>query len=332
MWRSAGRAGRPAHKTWSDRLKSAPAAHRLEFSAECAATLRAGAGLSHTWSNRVRCGAKSPATRNASESVLEALTSAIPEMIGGSADLTGSNNTRPKGLHIVSRRLRRPLYPLWRAEHAMAGAMNGLALHGGIIPYSGTFLVFTDYCRPAIRLSALMGQRVIHVMTHDSIGLGEDGPTHQPIEHLAPCAPCPTCWSSGLAIGSKRRNAGSLRWRTAIPRILALTRQACRTAPRHDEDNLCAAGGYQLARPKGKPKVSLFASGSEVSIAVEARNLRSRGIDAAWFRCRVSSCFTAPPAAARRKIIGTAEIRVAVEAAVRQGWDEISAPMAGLSA
>jgi len=209
----------------------------------------------------------------------------------------------------------------------MASAMNGMALHGGIIPYSGTFLVFSDYCRPAIRLAALAGLRVIHVMTHDSIGLGEDGPTHQPVEHLAALRaipnlfvfrPCDTvetveCWQLAL------RNAHA-------PSVLALTRQ---NLPQlrlgFDDANRCAAGAYEIAPAEKKdPEVSLFATGSEVAIAVEARKLlQERGVAARVVSVPCFELFSALPAAERQKVVGTAKVKVAVEAAVRQGWDEI---------
>jgi transketolase len=209
----------------------------------------------------------------------------------------------------------------------MAAAMNGMALHGGIIPYSGTFLVFADYCRPAIRLAALMGERVIHVMTHDSIGLGEDGPTHQPVEHLAalrampnllvfrPCDAVETveCWQ--LALEAHDR-----------PSVLALTRQnlpQLRLA--HEERNSCAAGAYEIVPAEDKnADVSLFATGSEVSIAVEARKfLRERDVSARVVSVPSFELFRTLPAAERQAVIGAAPVRVGVEAAVRQGWDEI---------
>jgi len=204
--------------------------------------------------------------------------------------------------------------------------MNGMALHGGIIPYSGTFLVFSDYCRPAIRLAALAGERVIYVMTHDSIGLGEDGPTHQPVEHLAalraipnlhvfrPCDAVETveCWQLALE-------------HAQAPSVLALTRQnlpQLRLA--HDETNRCAAGAYEIVPAEGAAEVSLFATGSEVSIAVEAHKLlRARGVSARAVSVPCFELLRARPAAERRAIVGTAKVNVAVEAAVRQGWDEI---------
>jgi transketolase len=204
--------------------------------------------------------------------------------------------------------------------------MNGMALHGGIIPYSGTFLVFSDYCRPAIRLAALMGKRVIHVMTHDSIGLGEDGPTHQPVEHLAalraipnllvfrPCDAVETveCWQ--LALEAKNH-----------PSVLALTRQNLPQLRRTlDSENRCAAGAYEIAGADGKPEVSFFASGSEVSIAMEAKKLlAARGISARVVSVPCFELFMEAPQTARRAVIGSAPVKVAVEAAVRQGWDAI---------
>ena len=251
----------------------------------------------------------------------------MPEMIGGSADLTGSNNTRPKGMPALSASDYAGRFIHYGVrEHAMAAAMNGMALHGGIIPYSGTFLVFTDYCRPAIRLAALMGQRVIHVMTHDLIGLGEDGPTHQPVEHLAALRaipnvyvfrPCDTvetieCWQLALE-------------KTDAPSILALTRQnlpQLRLA--HDQSNRCAAGAYEIVPAEKTADVSLFATGSEVAIAVEARkHLRERGVFARVVSVPCFELFRVRPDAERREVIGMARVNVAVEAAVRQGWDEI---------
>jgi transketolase len=211
-------------------------------------------------------------------------------------------------------------------EHGMAAAMNGMALHGGIIPYSGTFLVFSDYCRPALRLAALMGQRVIHVMTHDSIGLGEDGPTHQPVEHLAalrampnlmllrPCDAVETveCWQVAL----ENRQG---------PSVLVLTRQ---NVPQlrlgHDESNRCAAGAYEIVPSDGAAKVTLFASGSEVAIAIEARKfLRQKGVSARVVSVPCFELFLAAPEDVRHAVIGAAPVKVAVEAAVRQGWDQI---------
>jgi len=212
-------------------------------------------------------------------------------------------------------------------EHGMAAAMNGMALHGGVIPYSGTFLVFSDYCRPSIRLAALMGERVIHVMTHDSIGLGEDGPTHQPVEHLAslraipnllvfrPCDAVETieCWQ--LALTHRDR-----------PSVLTLTRQNLpQLRLSHDEHNSCAAGAYEIVPAEGSDaEVSLFATGSEVAIAIAARKfLRERGVSSRVVSVPCFELFLAADEDVRSEVIGTAPVRVGVEAAIRQGWDAI---------
>ena len=328
-WRSAGRAGAAAHAAWRSRIAALPAAQRSELERRLRGELPRDklATAVHAVKEKLAATPKETATRVASEAALEALTAAVPEMVGGSADLTGSNNTRPKGMKAMSAADFGARFIHYGVrEHAMAAAMNGMVLHGGIIPYSGTFLVFSDYCRPAIRLAALMGQRVIHVMTHDSIGLGEDGPTHQPVEHLAalraipnvyvlrPCDAVETleCWQLALE-------------RTDAPSVIALTRQnlpQLRLA--HDRANRCAAGAYEIVPAEKIADVSLFASGSEVSIAVEARGvLRERGVFARVVSVPSFELFRARPEADRREVVGTARVNVAVEAAVRQGWDEI---------
>ena len=330
LWRNAGKAGKAAHQSWNDRFAAIPSARRAEFerrlrgelpTEQLAAAVRAA-------KEKLAATPKETATRAASETALETLTVAVPEMIGGSADLTGSNNTRPKGMAVLSAADYSGRFIHYGVrEHGMASAMNGMSLHGGIIPYSGTFLVFSDYCRPAIRLAALAGLRVIHVMTHDSIGLGEDGPTHQPVEHLAALRaipnlfvfrPCDTvetveCWQLALQ-------------NSHAPSVLALTRQ---NLPQlrlgFDDANRCAAGAYEIAPAEKKdPEVSLFATGSEVAIAVEARKLlQERGVAARVVSVPCFELFSALPAAERQKVVGTAKVKVAVEAAVRQGWDEI---------
>jgi transketolase len=329
MWRSAGRAGRAAHQAWNDRLNAAPAARRAEFERRIHGELPKDNLVAAVRSVKEKLAAapKEIATRAASETALEALTAAVPEMIAGSADLTGSNNTRPKGMSVFSAANYSGRFIHYGVrEHGMAAAMNGMALHGGVIPYSGTFLVFSDYCRPAIRLAALAGERVIHVMTHDSIGLGEDGPTHQPVEHLAalraipnlyvfrPCDAVETieCWQLALE-------------RSQSPSVLALTRQNLPQLRLAFEDtNRCAAGAYELVAAENEADVSLFATGSEVSIAVEAcKLLRERGVAARVVSVPCFELLRERHAAERQKIVGTAKVKVAVEAAVRQGWDEI---------
>jgi transketolase len=275
--------------------------------------------------------AKTPkdiATRSSSEFALESLCAAVPEMIGGSADLTGSNNTRTKAMKAMSAADYSGRFIHYGIrEHGMAAAMNGMALHRGVVPYSGTFLVFSDYCRPAIRLAALMGERVIHVLTHDSIGLGEDGPTHQPVEHLAALRaipglnvfrPCDAveaveCWE--LALRAKH-----------APSALALTRQNLPQLRRsYDAENRCAQGAYEIVGVEGENvDVSIFASGSEVSIAVEAAQLLARqGKPARVVSVPCFELFFAQSAEVRHRVIGGAEVNVAVEAGIRQGWDAI---------
>jgi transketolase len=329
-WRAAGQRSRTTRLAWEQRLASVTPERRAEFERRLAGDLPndALAAAVRGVKEKLAAAPKEIATRVASEQALEALTAAVPEMVGGSADLTGSNNTRPKGMAAFT-----AVNPAGRfihygvREHGMASAMNGMALHGGVIPYSGTFLVFSDYARPAIRLAALMGQRVIHVLTHDSIGLGEDGPTHQPVEHLAalraipnllvfrPCDAVETleCWQ--LALQAR-----------ASPSVLALTRQnlpQLRTGVA--AENHCAAGAYELLPAEGgAARVSLFASGSEVAIAVEARKLlAARGVAARVVSVPCFELFLAAPAAQQRAVIGTAPVRVGIEAAIRQGWDAV---------
>jgi transketolase len=322
-WRAIGQRGRPSFDAWQKR--HAAHADRAEFDRRMAGDLLAAADLAI---NEVKksASAEAPklATRQSSQKVLEALTPVLPELIGGSADLTGSNNTKAKDMAPVTAPGFAGRYVYYGVrEHGMAAAMNGLALHGGIIPYGGTFLVFTDYCRPAIRLSALMGQRVIYVMTHDSIGLGEDGPTHQPIEHLAALRAMPNllvmrpadtvetaeCWQAALA----NRNG---------PSIIALTRQALPTLrTQHTDANLSARGGYVLLPADGGRKVTLIATGSEVSIAVEARaKLQADGIGAAVVSLPCWELFDGQPPAYRDEVLGNG-VRIGIEAAGSFGWE-----------
>jgi transketolase len=328
-WRAAGARGKPTHAAWQQRLAALDAGKRAEFERRLRGDFADKLSVAVTEVKQTLAQApKEIATRSASEFALETLTAALPEMIGGSADLTGSNNTRTKSTKVLNAADYAGRFIHYGIrEHGMAAAMNGMALHGGIVPYSGTFLVFSDYCRPAIRLAALMGQRVIHVMTHDSIGLGEDGPTHQPVEHLAALRaipnlkvfrPCDTvetaeCWELALQSAD-------------APSVLALTRQnlpQLRLA--FDAQNRCATGGYELiAAEDGAAAVSLFATGSEVAIAVEARKLLATSKVSA----RVVSvpCFElllALPEDQRAAIIGRAKVNVAIEAGIRQGWDAI---------
>jgi transketolase len=327
-WRKAGERSKGAHAEWSKRLAALDAGTRAEFERRMAGALpKAFAGAVAAVKQSLAATPKDIATRTACEIALESLIQALPEMIGGSADLTGSNNTRTKSMKAMSAADYSGRFIHYGVrEHGMASAMNGMALHGGIIPYSGTFLVFSDYCRPAIRLAALMGKRVIHIMTHDSIGLGEDGPTHQPVEHLAalraipnllvfrPCDAVETaeCWQ--LALQANNR-----------PSVLALTRQNLPQLSQNFLDtNRCATGAYEIAAADGKAEVSIFAAGSEVAIAVEAKKLlAARGIAARVVSVPCFELLLEAPGAAQRAVIGDAKVKIGVEAAVRQGWDAI---------
>jgi transketolase len=328
QWRQAGERSKGAHAEWKKRLAALEPAKRAEFERRTRGELpeQALAQAVRALKEQLAATPKDIATRSASEFALEALVPALPEMVGGSADLTGSNNTRTKSMQALSAADYAGRFIHYGVrEHGMAAAMNGMALHGGIIPYSGTFLVFSDYCRPAIRLAALMGLRVIHVMTHDSIGLGEDGPTHQPVEHLAALRAIPNllvfrpadavetaeCWQ--LALQARHR-----------PSVLALTRQNLPQLRRSlDAENKCAAGAYEIVAADGA-EVSIFATGSEVSIAVEAAKLLSaRGVPARVVSVPCFELLQEQPEPVRRALIGDARVKIGVEAAVRQGWDAI---------
>jgi len=323
-WRAAGRRGGKARRAWEARLAASPM--RGEFERAMAGELPARAFESlDRFIAEAEANQPAAATRQHSGAVLERIFGDIPELIGGSADLTGSNNTYVKNTRVLDAPDYSGRYINYGVrEHGMAAAMNGMAVHGGVIPYGGTFLVFTDYSRPAIRLAALMGVRVIHVGTHDSIGLGEDGPTHQPVEHLAALRAVPNlkvfrpadavetaeCWK--LALDSARG-----------PAVLALSRQkvpAVRTRP--IGENLSARGAYQLAGAGHPAQVTLFASGSEVAVALGARDL----LEAERIGARVVSTpcweiFEDQPADYQAALIGETPVRVAVEAGVRMGWD-----------
>jgi len=328
-WRTAGERSKSEHAAWSKRMASLDAGKRAEFERRMKGDLpkQSLSDAVRAVKEQLAATPKEIATRTACEFALESLIPALPEMIGGSADLTGSNNTRTKSMKAMSAADFSGRYIHYGVrEHGMASAMNGMVLHGGIIPYSGTFLVFSDYCRPAIRLAALMGERVIHIMTHDSIGLGEDGPTHQPVEHLAalraipnllvfrPCDVVETleCWQ--LALEAKDR-----------PSVLALTRQNLPQLSQNFLDtNRCAAGAYEIAAAEGKAQVSIFATGSEVAIAADAKKLlAAKGVSARVLSIPCFELLLEAPEAARRAIIGDAPVKIGVEAAVRMGWDAI---------
>ena len=268
------------------------------------------------------------ASRQASQKALEALVPAVPELVGGSADLTGSNLTLVKAMGAVTPGNYAGRYLHWGVrEHGMAAAMNGMALHGGLIPYSGTFFVFTDYMRPAIRLAALMRQRVIHVLTHDSIGLGEDGPTHQPIEHLASLRAMPNVHMFRPADAMETAECWELAIRRADgPSLLALSRQPLPAMRTDAGENRSARGGYVLAEADGPRAATLIATGSEVAIAMAAREaLAAEGIQAAVVSLPCWELFAQQDEAYRAGVLGDV-VRVGVEAASGFGWDRWLGP------
>ncbi|CAL75037.1 Transketolase (TK) [Bradyrhizobium sp. ORS 278] len=328
-WREAGRRGAPARAEWETRLGEMGPRKRAEF--ERRLRHERPAALAKALKDHKKALLENPlniATRKSSEAAIEVIAAAMPfEFVAGSADLTGSNNNKAKSATSFSAKTPKGRFIHYGIrEHGMAAAMNGIFLHGGFAPNGATFLVFSDYARGAMRLSALMGAGVVYVMTHDSIGLGEDGPTHQPVEHLAALRAIPNmrvfrpadavetaeCWELALN-------------RTNGPTVLALTRQnlpQLRTSA--PADNPCSHGGYELVAAQGDAKVSLFATGSEVEIAVAAqKQLAERGIPARVVSVPSLELLLEQPAEAKAKIIGHAPVKIAIEAAVRWGWDAV---------
>ncbi|WP_284944407.1 transketolase [Acidisoma cladoniae] len=326
-WREIGAKGSAARMAWADRVKAAPEALRTEFAR------RNDGELPADWKKAIAAAraefiasGKEMATRSASGAVLDHLAAAIPELLGGSADLTPSNNTKAKGMIEIKPDDYSGTYMHYGVrEHGMAAAMNGIALHGGLIPYGGTFMCFSDYCRPSIRLAALMQIRTIFVMTHDSIGLGEDGPTHQPVEQLAalraiphlavyrPGDPVETaeCWE--LILEAPRQAA-----------LIALSRQPMPLL-RHEPgtDNKSAKGAYVLLEAEGgERKLTIIGTGSELHLAVEARDiLQKEGIPTAVVSMPCRLIFEEQDAAYKKAVMGATHARVAVEAAVEMGWE-----------
>jgi transketolase len=283
------------------------------------------AGAVRTLKRQVSADQPKVATRKASENALAVINPVMPETIGGSADLTGSNNTLTPNLGVfdVGSRDGRYVYYGIR-EHGMAAAMNGMALHGGVAPYGGTFMCFTDYARGAMRLSALMEQRVVYVMTHDSIGLGEDGPTHQPVEHLAMLRATPNINVFRPADTVETAEAWEIALTSNAPSVLALTRQGLPTVRvRHTNQNLTAKGAYVLAEADHKRRVILLATGSEIAIAMEAKALlEAKGLGARVVSMPCWELFAKQDEKYRRKVLPAGSVRIGIEAAVRQGWDQ----------
>jgi len=328
-WREVGRRGVVAHQEWQARFAELGSRKRAEF--ERRLRHERPASLAKALRAHKKALLENPlnvATRKSSEAAIEAIAAAMPmEFVAGSADLTGSNNNKAKSAVDFSAKTPKGRFIHYGVrEHGMAAALNGIFLHGGFAPNGATFLIFTDYARPAMRLAALMGTGVVYVMTHDSIGLGEDGPTHQPVEHLAALRAIPNmrvfrpadavevaeCWELALN-------------RTSGPTVLALTRQnlpQLRTSA--PADNPCSHGGYELVAAQGEARVSLFATGSEVEIAVAAqKQLAERGIPVRVVSVPSLELLLEQPAERREAVIGKAPVKVAIEAAVRWGWDAV---------
>ena len=321
-WRGTAEGGQSAHKSWQDRL--ANDGRRADFERRMSGDLPAKFSLD----NYIQSLMKDPvkvATRKASEMALEQINAMLPDTMGGSADLTGSNNTKAGGIgpFMADDYSGRYIYYGIR-EFGMAAAMNGMALHGGVIPYGGTFLVFTDYCRAAIRLSALQQTRAIYVMTHDSIGLGEDGPTHQPVEHVQSLRMIPNllvmrpadavetaeCWD--IALRSKDR-----------PTVLALSRQNLPQVRNHPEElDMCSKGAYRLKKAGNAQKVTLIASGSEVHLALAcAEQLEKQGVGASVVSMVCTQLFDEQDEAYRKDMIPPSSLRVSIEAGTTFGWE-----------
>jgi len=321
-WRDIGARGAVEHQNWADRLSSSN--QKGEFERRMAGDLPAGDAMQRYLQNLAEDKPK-VATRKASEMALGVVTEYIPELVGGSADLTGSNNTKTSATNPMNKKDYSGRYIYYGIrEFGMAAAMNGMALHGGIIPYGGTFLVFTDYCRGAIRLSAIQNAQAIYVMTHDSIGLGEDGPTHQPIEHVQSLRAMPNVlvFRPADAIETAECWDLSIQHRTG-PSVHALTRQGLPTL-RHDvTSNLSAKGAYCLKPAENSKKVVLIATGSEVALAMDiARNLKGQGIGADVVSMPCTQLFDQQDDAYKDEILGDDTVlRVSVEAGTTFGWE-----------
>nr|WP_194245043.1 transketolase [Donghicola mangrovi] len=327
QWEAIGTRGAAEREAWEGRFAEASASRQAEFTRimtgeapkKLSATIKA-------LKKQISDEAPKVATRKASEMALEVINPIAPETIGGSADLTGSNNTKTGDLGVFAPEDRKGRYVYYGIrEHGMAAAMNGMALHGGVRPYGGTFLCFADYARGSMRLSALMGVPVVYVMTHDSIGLGEDGPTHQPVEHLAYCRATPNTYLIRPADAVETAEA----WEIALtskstPTVMALSRQNLPTVrTEHKLKNMTAQGGYVLAEAEGKRQAIIMATGSEVEIALEAKKLlEAEGIGTRVVSMPCMELFDAQDEGYRKKVLPAGPVRVAVEAAVRQPWDK----------
>ena len=327
-WRDAGARGAAEREAWAKRLAELDPARRSEFERRVQGELPKNLdGVIDAYKRQLAEQAPDVATRKAGEGALAVIAPVLPELVTGSADLTPSNNTKVAATREITPEDFSGRYVHWGVrEHGMAAACNGLAVHGGFIPSGASFLCFTDYARPALRLAALMKIRVVHVFTHDSIGLGEDGPTHQPVEHFAALRAIPNLYLWRPADSVETVEC----WQAALehahsPSILALSRQSLPALRRtHVAENLSARGAYEIAPAAGEAAVSIFASGSEVSLAVAAQQiLKGKGVAARVVSVPCMDAFLEQPDDYRKSVIGAARVKVGVEAAVRLGWDAI---------
>jgi transketolase len=327
-WRAIGARGAEARDAWNKRKSASPQGGNFDSETKLDLPSDLVPGLIKL-KKKTSEEQPSVATRKASEAALDVINEKWSMTIGGSADLTPSNNTMTKGMKALEAGDYSGRYIHWGIrEHGMAAAMSGMALHGGIVPYGGTFLTFSDYCRPSIRLAALMGIRVIYVMTHDSIGLGEDGPTHQPVEQIASLRAVPHLMVYRPADGVETAEA----WQLAVsdksrPSLLALSRQSLSTVrTTHTDENLTAKGAYELVSDKDA-KVTLLATGSEVELALKARELlTAEGIASRIVSMPCWALFEEQPETYRDSVLGPGTVKVAVEAGVQQGWDRYIGP------
>ena len=327
-WRQVGARGKPQNDAWRERLAALEPKQRAEFERRIRGDLPKDLdGFIDAYKRKLAEQAPEIATRKAGEAALNVIAPTVPELVTSSADLTPSNNTKVAATPEITPESFSGRYIHWGIrEHGMAAACNGMAVHGGLIPSGASFLCFTDYCRPSLRIAALMKIRVVHVFTHDSIGLGEDGPTHQPVEHLAALRAMPNLYLWRPADSVETVEC----WQAALekphsPSILALTRQNLPALRRtHVVENLCTKGAYEISPAEGSAAVSIFASGSEVSLAIAAQQLlKGRGISSRVVSIPCMDAFFEQPEDYRRSVIGSAKVKVAVEAAVRFGWDAI---------
>jgi transketolase len=322
-WRAIGAKGKPKRDAWLKSKNASKKAENFDAAMACAVPADLAPALIEL---KKKTSAEKPAvaTRKASEAILDIVNDKWSATVGGSADLTPSNNTKTKNIHSLTPDDYSGRYIHYGIrEHAMCAAMSGMSLHGGLVPYGGTFLTFSDYCRPSIRLAALMGIRVVYVMTHDSIGLGEDGPTHQPVEHFAALRAIPNLLVLRPADGVETAEA----WEIALantkrPSLLMLSRQNLATArTTHTDENLTAKGAYELVGD-ANAKVTLLATGSEIEIATKAREmLAADGIASRIVSMPCWALFEEQPATYRDSVLGKGTVKVGVEAGVRLGWD-----------